>query len=105
MFEMKHKSNCCGADCHIDGKAGETNYVCSECGRSCDLVKDEEKILKCKKCGSEDFYVVEEIGYKAYVGDDGILQCQNGNCDIKLIACRKCDAEYSESDFKEVNFN
>ena len=62
-------------------------------------------MLKCKKCGSENFYVNEEYSWKAFVGDDGVLQCQGANSEIKNIFCKKCNAEYSESDFKEVNFN
>ena len=62
-------------------------------------------MIKCKKCGSEDFYVNEGLSWKAFVDDEGVLQCQNACSEIENIFCKKCNAEYSENDFKEVNFN
>lgn len=64
-------------------------------------------MLKCKKCGSKDFWVNEGYCWKAFVDDEGVLQCTNPTAEIEAIICKKCNAEYSERDFdfKEINFN
>ena len=62
-------------------------------------------MLKCKKCGSEDFWVNEGYTWKAFVDDEGTLQCQSASSEIENIFCKKCNAEYSADEFKEINFN
>lgn len=41
---MNYKSKCCGADCYIEGQAGDTNYACSKCCKSCDIILEREVI-------------------------------------------------------------
>ena len=60
---------------------------------------------KCKKCGSEDFWVNEGLSWKAFVDDENVLQCRNASSEIEAIFCKKCGAEYNEQDFNEINFN
>lgn len=31
------------------------------------------KMKKCKKCGYKDFFLVEELGWKCFIDDDGDL--------------------------------
>ena len=63
-----------------------------------------DTIIKCK-CGSEDFWLNESLGWKCFVGDDGALECHNKANDISSIVCKQCDAVYSEENFSEINFN
>ncbi len=62
-------------------------------------------MLKCKECGSEDFYLGEKYSWKAFVDDEGVLQCQKATSKIETIICEKCGKKYNENAFKEVNFN
>jgi len=60
---------------------------------------------KCKKCGSKDFFVNEMLNWKAFVDDEGDLQCHNINSEIENIFCENCEEEYQEKDFNQINFN
>lgn len=61
-------------------------------------------IKKCS-CGSTNFFVNEEILYKAGLLEDGTLEIyKDVNSEITHITCKDCGKEYSESDFKEINF-
>ena len=61
-------------------------------------------MYKCE-CGNENFHVNESYTWKAYIDEDGVLQCSNPNTVIDAVICTACGAEYSEEDFREVNFN
>ena len=63
-----------------------------------------KKIIKKCKCGSKDFWLNEGLTWKEYVDENGILNCQNPTSGIETICCEKCGKEYSEENFKKINF-
>ena len=61
-------------------------------------------IKKCE-CGSRDFIVDEGIAHKAELDEEGNLTVyKSQECEIMKIVCAKCDTDYSESDFNQINF-
>jgi len=61
-------------------------------------------IKKCK-CGSTTFDINEGIVHRASINEDGELTVYKVVAnEIETIDCQECGAEYSESDFKQVNF-
>lgn len=70
------------------------------------LRKEVNWMRQCKKCGSEKFIVNEETGWKAFIDDEGVLQCIKANANgINSIICEECNTEYEEKIFKQINFN
>ena len=64
-----------------------------------------KKINKCK-CGSESFWVREELIWKASLDEQtGDLDCKNLDCEITLLKCSKCNKKYKEDNFNQINFN
>lgn len=63
-------------------------------------------INSCSICGCDIFYIHEFIVHRAALDkDEGDLTVYNiKNHGIKLITCRNCNAEYSASNFREINF-
>ena len=64
-------------------------------------------MIKCAKCGDNNYEVVEKIVWKASVDKNyGFLDCYKniGNV-IESIICKNCGAEYGEHNFKEINFD
>ena len=68
--------------------------------------KKNMTIQKCKKCGSEDFWVIEHLLWKAYIAD-GVLQCTAKDSTVEQITCKKCDEplEREVIDSMEIQFN
>lgn len=63
-------------------------------------------MIQCTKCGHNVYEVNESIVWKAHVDENGILDCYKNIGDvIESIICKNCGAEYSEDDFKKINFN
>ena len=60
-------------------------------------------IRKCE-CGSNEFYVREDYVYKAYLDREGELDCGKADGGISEICCAKCDKQFSEEDFSQINF-
>jgi ribosomal protein L37E len=60
---------------------------------------------KCRVCGENSFWANESYTWKASIDENGVLDCYNPNTVIENIICRECGTEFSEDDFKEVNFN
>ena len=61
-------------------------------------------IKKCE-CGSTEFIVDEAIAHKADLDEEGNLTVyKSQDCDILKVLCKKCDKEYSEKDFNQINF-
>ena len=64
------------------------------------------KIKKCKKCGGGEFYIKEIIFHEAALcpkdGDLTVYREKNGG--IEKLFCKNCDTNYSEADFKKINF-
>ncbi len=63
-------------------------------------------IKKCLQCGCNDFDINEFIVHRAYLcGEEGDLTYyKNKNHGIESIICIKCKSEYSEKNFKQINF-
>ncbi len=63
-------------------------------------------INKCLNCGSGDFLIHETIFHKAVLfEDDGDLNAYKVHDHmIEIIICEECEKEYSEDDFKSINF-
>ena len=63
--------------------------------------------MKCKKCGSSDFYLLESLAWKCFTNedDDGVLHCHNKGNEIEDIICEDCDTSHEVEDFKDINFN
>lgn len=63
-------------------------------------------IRKCSNCGGEDFLIQETIVHKAATSEeDGDLTVYKVfSCGIEIIFCKECEREYSEDDFKNINF-
>ncbi|MCX5699466.1 MAG: hypothetical protein NTX01_07190 [Candidatus Omnitrophica bacterium] len=64
------------------------------------------KINKCTECGGEDFFIEEMIIHKAslYAEDKELTVYKEQTSGIERIYCTNCDTEYSEDDFKKINF-
>ncbi|MFA5109461.1 MAG: hypothetical protein WC458_02885 [Patescibacteria group bacterium] len=64
------------------------------------------KLKKCTKCGGQDFYIQEIIFHEASLSsDDSQLSVYKERANgIERIFCKKCDADYSEDNFNEINF-
>ena len=61
-------------------------------------------IKECE-CGSTDFIVDEAIAHEAENDGEGNLTVyKSQECEILKIVCSRCDVEYSESDFNQINF-
>ena len=67
---------------------------------------------KCNICGENNFLVTEnmtitKINYtwRASLDENGVLQCYKPNSVIEIIMCAECGTEFTEEEFKEVNFN
>lgn len=55
-------------------------------------------------CGNRAFLVTTEKLYAAAVDAEGVLACQEQSEFIKSIACSKCGREFSQDDFKGIDF-
>ena len=64
------------------------------------------KLRKCKKCGGDDFFIQETIIHEAALcpKDMDWTVYKEDTCGIEIITCKKCWKEYSEKDFKQINF-
>ena len=64
------------------------------------------KITKCKKCGGNDFYIQETIIHAAALcpNEKNLTVYKERTCVIDRIFCKKCETNYSEDDFKQINF-
>ena len=64
------------------------------------------KIKKCKKCGGDEFYIQEIIFHEATLcpKDKDLTVHGHPASGIERILCKKCEANYSEHDFKQINF-
>lgn len=60
-------------------------------------------ITKCE-CGSKEFYVRESYAYKAESDKEGELTCGHPDGGIDEIVCAKCNKQYGEEDFNQINF-
>jgi hypothetical protein len=60
--------------------------------------------IKNCECGSKEFYVRESYAYKAEIDEEGNLTCGKANGGISEIVCAKCDEQYDDSEFNEINF-
>lgn len=79
---MRHISNCCDADCNIEGTPGETNYACLKCGRSCELkavitMKEFNVVLQKLKFTE----IIIEAKNKKDAGQKAMEICEEGNVD------------------------
>jgi len=61
---------------------------------------------KCKKCMGDDFCIQEILFHKAALNsdDENLTVYKDKAGGIERIFCAKCDEDYSESDFKKINF-
>lgn len=61
-------------------------------------------LTKCPDCGSETFFVYEEVGYKASIDPKtGVLETYSTkHNEITSISCADCGSEFVFSDFEEV---
>lgn len=61
----------------------------------------------CPHCGHNDFFILESLGWKAFVDETGAVQAHISTNEIEDIICRKCNAELSPVFFgeSEINFN
>jgi predicted nucleic-acid-binding Zn-ribbon protein len=64
------------------------------------------KLKKCKKCGGDEFYIQEIIFHEAALCPTGRDLTVYGHpaSGIERIFCKKCETNYSENDFKKINF-
>ena len=60
-------------------------------------------IKKCE-CGSTEFYIRESYAYKGKIDDDGNLDCGKADGGVDEICCTKCNKQFSEEDFSQINF-
>ena len=60
---------------------------------------------KCNICGENNFLVTEGMTWRASLDEDGVLQCYKPNSVIEIIICAECGTEFTEEEFREVNFN
>lgn len=61
-----------------------------------------EKNYKCE-CGSENFYMTEDLNWKCWVDNDGELYCKTTDA-TREIACRHCHVEKNYEDFTGITF-
>jgi len=63
-------------------------------------------VKKCTKCNGDDFIIQETLIHEAALcAEDGCLTVYKENAGgIDRIFCKKCEKEYSEDDFKQINF-
>lgn len=61
----------------------------------------------CPKCGKNDFFILESIGWKAFVDEEGQVQAHINTNEIDNVSCRQCNAEFEPTFFGtgEINFN
>lgn len=63
-------------------------------------------IKKCRKCNGDDFFIQETIFHEAAISLDDkeltVYKEQTGG--IERIFCKNCSVEYSERDFRKINF-
>lgn len=62
-----------------------------------------ENFIKCKKCNSTDFIIVETLVWKASSDEEGILNAFNKGNEIESITCRNC--EEPVKNIEEININ
>lgn len=64
------------------------------------------KISKCKKCGGDVFLIQETISQKAALcpKDRSLTVYSDHENKIERIFCENCEMDYSEDDFKSINF-
>jgi transcription elongation factor Elf1 len=66
----------------------------------------KKTLIKCKNCGERhNFWLDEQVGWKCFIDEDGVLECLHKNNGIMRVYCDNCGEEYREEDFKEINFN
>lgn len=57
------------------------------------------------ECGSKKFSILETISHHAEVNANGVLEAfKQYDNSISMISCENCDKEYTENDFKSVEF-
>lgn len=63
-------------------------------------------LKKCTKCGGDNFYIQEIIFHEAAIcPENGMLNVYGDHgSGIERIFCKDCEADYSEKDFKQINF-
>jgi len=64
------------------------------------------EIKKCKKCGRDEFIIQEIILHEAALcpEDKELTVYKEQECGIQKIFCKNCDTDYSEDNFKVINF-
>ena len=64
------------------------------------------KIKNCKKCGGDEFIIQEIILHEAALcpKEKELTVYKEQECEIQRIFCKNCDADYSEDNFKVINF-
>ncbi len=66
-----------------------------------------KKVRQCPKCGGNSFFILETVGWKAYIGRNGQVYARTQTNEIESISCQKCDAEFSPRFFRQnqINYN
>ena len=64
------------------------------------------KINKCKKCGEDIFLIQEIIFHKAVLcpKNKDLNVYKDHGSGIERIFCKNCEMDYSEDNFKSINF-
>lgn len=61
-------------------------------------------ITQCS-CGSTEFYIKESLWHVAEVDSGSLLTVyKDRDNGIDLIECKKCEKEYSEENFNQIDF-
>lgn len=66
-------------------------------------MKKQQIIKKCKS-GCKEFWITEALLWGGYL-DGKELDCQNKDCTITEIVCKKCGSKYTEEYFDKKNIN
>lgn len=62
-----------------------------------------DKIVKCKKCGSEDFWLNEGYSWEAHI-EDGVINATSACSEVERVFCKNCEEEIDWTEY-EINFN
>lgn len=62
---------------------------------------------KCKKCGSDTFWLDEKLGWKCWVDEEtGSLECKNKENSIDSLICYECSEPFEfDLEGDQINFN
>ncbi len=63
-----------------------------------------QRFLSRCPCGNAAFLMTTEKLYAAAVDAEGVLACREQSEFIRSIACGKCGREFSQEDFKGIDF-